>query len=88
MDVTSEITPEDLGLVLQEGLETLPGSFTEKLDPFGRRLINDALKRAGGNQAQAARHLKLSYHQFRYYLKKYTGPAGECRRTKGVADKK
>ena len=34
-------------------------------------LIGDALRRSEGNQAQAARNLGLSYHQFRYYHKKY-----------------
>ena len=30
-----------------------------------------ALEQAGGNQAQAARALGLSYHQFRYFHQKY-----------------
>jgi len=72
-DTTSEITPEDLGLLPQDDLAGGSGSFYEKMHTFGQRLITDALKRAGGNQAQAARDLGLSYHQLRYYVKKYRG---------------
>ena len=39
---------------------------------FAQQLLTDALRQAEGYQTQAARHLSLSYHQFRYYLKKYT----------------
>ena len=40
------------------------------MQAFRRRLIQGALEEADGNQAQAARLLGLSYHQFRYYLGK------------------
>ena len=71
-DTGGEITPEDLGLPENHrGGQDKGGSFHQQLDALGRRMIDTALKRAAGNQAQAARDLGLSYHQFRYYLKKY-----------------
>jgi DNA-binding NtrC family response regulator len=70
-DIESEITPEDLGLLEPDELLTGKGSFEQKVHAFSRRLITGALHTASGNQAQAARDLGLSYHQFRYYVKKY-----------------
>jgi len=70
-DTTSEITPDDIGLLPASDLASRSGSFYEKLNALSRRLIEDALNQTGGNQAQAARRLGLSYHQFRYYHKKY-----------------
>jgi DNA-binding NtrC family response regulator len=77
-DIGNEITPEDLGLLRADAPEQTPGSFQEKVDAFARRLVSDALRQAGGNQAQAARDLGLSYHQFRYYLKKYLSASEIC----------
>ena len=71
-DTTDEITPSDLGVLPQNELASSGAGFYEKTEAFGRRLIEDALRQSGGNQAQAARSLGLSYHQFRYYHKKYT----------------
>ena len=70
-DTTDEITPGDLGLSPQNDLAEGSGTFYEKLNTFGRRLIAGALQQTEGNQAQAARDLGLSYHQFRYYVRKY-----------------
>lgn len=77
-DTTNEITPEDIGLLPRQDPSVHGGTFYEKLHTFGRRLIDDALRQSNGNQAQAARTLGLSYHQFRYYHKKYVKapPAG------------
>lgn len=47
------------------------GDFAEQVDELRRRLIRGALDAAGGNQAEAARRLALSYHQFRYYHRRY-----------------
>ena len=47
------------------------GSFYEQIEALGRRLIERSLRAADGNQARAARDLGLSYHQFRYYRRKY-----------------
>jgi DNA-binding NtrC family response regulator len=70
-DTTDEITPSDLGVLPQDEVASGGAGFYEKLEAFCRRLIEDALHQSGGNQAQAARSLGLSYHQFRYYHKKY-----------------
>lgn len=71
-DSTAEITSNDLGLTGEENGRTPVGTFEQKVDAFSRQLIRDAMNQAGANQAQAARLLGLSYHQFRYYLKKYS----------------
>jgi len=74
-DTTNEITPEDIGMLSRERAVIAPeaGTFQEKVEGFRRQLVQDALAEAGGNQAKAARSLGLSYHQYRYFLKKY-GP--------------
>ena len=79
-DVGSEIGLEDLGLSAHEDLAPSGGSFEERVDAFARRLVSDAMRQANGNQAQAARDLGLSYHQFRYYFKKYLGTTNACPR--------
>jgi DNA-binding NtrC family response regulator len=71
-DTTNEITPDDLGLFPQSAMAAHNGDFHQKIESFGRQLIEEALRHAGGNQAQAARQLGLSYHQFRYYHRKYS----------------
>ena len=43
-DRTSEITPEDVGLVPYNHLASHSGSFYEKIEAFGQRLIEDALR--------------------------------------------
>ena len=73
-DTTNEITPEDLGMLPQKQPENQGDTFHEKIEAFQKRLISEALATAGGNQARAARSIGLSYHQFRYFLKKYGGP--------------
>ncbi len=76
-DTTDEITPDDLGLRSASMPATNGDSFTRQMDAFGRELIAQSLRLAGGNGAQAARDLGLSYHQFRYYLKKYAVATGD-----------
>lgn len=76
-DVTNEITPEDIGMLASEEIASGVGTFKEKIDAFSKRLIIDALDRAEDNQAQAARLLGLSYHQFRYYHRKFVLQEGE-----------
>jgi len=73
-DTTNEITPEDLGMLPEKQPQIQGQTFYEKVEAFQKRLISDALADTGGNQAQAARAIGLSYHQFRYFLKKYGGP--------------
>ena len=72
-DTTNEITPEDIGMLPVAAAEAESGTFYEKVEGYKRRLISDAFDTAAGNQAQAARDAGLSYHQFRYYLRKYAG---------------
>jgi transcriptional regulator with GAF, ATPase, and Fis domain len=69
--VTNEITPEDIGLLPECRIEPEGEGFEEKVESYKRQLIASAQEAAGGNGAAAARALGLSYHQFRYYLKKY-----------------
>ncbi len=70
-DVTNEITPVDIGLLPEREPEPAGSGFEEKVENYRRQLIAGALEAAGGNGAGAARSLGLSYHQFRYYHKKY-----------------
>ena len=75
-DTTQEINVEDLALPASMG--TAEGTFEERVEAFERRLIQEALSAAKGNQAEAARRLRLAYHQFRYYSQKLLrpGPGG------------
>jgi DNA-binding NtrC family response regulator len=68
-DTTAEINLEDLAL--PSAIEAGAGGFRERVESFERKLIREALDVSGGNQAEAARHLGLAYHRFRYYARKY-----------------
>jgi len=73
-DTTNELTAEDIGLLpssQREGVEASESTFKVRVKEFERQLILGALEEAKGNQAEAARLLGLSYHQMRYYAKKY-----------------
>ena len=82
-DTTNEITPEDIGMLPSLGeagatavvaaaaVAAAGGSFKERVEAVEKKLILNALEEAGGNKAKAARLLRLSYHQFRYYHGKY-----------------
>jgi DNA-binding NtrC family response regulator len=48
-------------------------SFKTRIESLERELVEDAMARSSGNQAQAARLLGLSYHQFRYFHAKHFG---------------
>jgi DNA-binding NtrC family response regulator len=69
-DTTNEITPTDIGMLPREQAPVTGATFREQVEGFKEQLITDALAEAGGNQAKAARALGLSYHQYRYFLKK------------------
>ncbi|MCA9664520.1 MAG: sigma-54-dependent Fis family transcriptional regulator [Myxococcales bacterium] len=80
-DTTFELTPEDVGPLRSASADGPGGAggsassssgFKAKVDAYEKQLIDEALADAGGNQAAAARALELSYHQFRYYLKKHS----------------
>ena len=68
-DTTQEINLEDLALPT-----ALPspedGSFEGQVEAFRRAVLQQALRAAGGNRAEAARRLGLAYHRFRYFAKK------------------
>ncbi|MCB9922840.1 MAG: sigma 54-interacting transcriptional regulator [Planctomycetaceae bacterium] len=70
-DTTSEITPADLGLQPGKAVERTGGTYQQQVDAFASDLIANALQQAGNNQAEAARKLGLTYHQFRHYYRKY-----------------
>jgi DNA-binding NtrC family response regulator len=70
-DTTSEITPEDIGMLPREQPVVQGTTFEEQVESLKRRLVTEALSKAHGNQAEAARSLGLSYHQYRYFLRKY-----------------
>jgi transcriptional regulator with GAF, ATPase, and Fis domain len=70
-DTTAEITPADLGLQSPEQSRRKYGTYQEQLTAFAQELIETALQQAGNNQAEAARRLGLTYHQFRHYYRKY-----------------
>jgi psp operon transcriptional activator len=69
-DTGSEISLDDLGLQIDDEPASKRGGLHEKVKAYRKRLVAEALKEAGGNQAQAARALGLTYHQFRYYYRK------------------
>jgi DNA-binding NtrC family response regulator len=74
-DTTEEIGVDDLGIPVQPG-RVRGGTFEGKMEALERQLVSDAMRRAQGNQAEAARLLGLSYHQFRYYYRKRVGIEG------------
>jgi para-nitrobenzyl esterase len=70
-DPADELMPDDLELRSDSPDSITPGSFKEKIDALEKSLVSSALQSSHHNQAQAARLLGLSYHQFRYYFRKY-----------------
>ena len=46
-------------------------TFEEKVEAYRQQLILNAWRDNGFSQAKAARHLGMTYHQFRYYFRKY-----------------
>ncbi|MCH9648921.1 MAG: sigma-54 dependent transcriptional regulator [Deltaproteobacteria bacterium] len=71
VDTTNEITPEDLGLVQSSPRREPGGTFSEQVTHLKRTLLEEALESASGNQAEAARILGLSYHQFRHHYRRF-----------------
>ena len=70
-DTTNEITPEDIGFLNTVDRNHSSGSFKERVEEYEKGLVDQAMQDCGGNQASAARLLGISYHQLRYFLKKY-----------------
>ncbi len=75
-DLAGEIGPADLGLALDAALPS-EGKFQDRVDAFCRQLLQQAMAQSGGNRAEAARALGLSYHKLRYVLAKHLGHTGE-----------
>ena len=76
-DTTNEITPEDIGMLPEAPAPWGNGaggdvrSFEEKVHDYQGQLIGQAMVKCNSNQAAAARSLGMSYHRFRYHLKKH-----------------
>jgi DNA-binding NtrC family response regulator len=66
-----QITIADLGLRAEDADGAEHGTFDERIDALRKRLLTEAMRDADQNQAEAARRLGLSYHQFRYFYRKY-----------------
>jgi DNA-binding NtrC family response regulator len=71
-DTTQIISLEDIE-PLPAAAKASGGSFKARIEALERELVENALSESGGNQAQAARLLGLSYHQFRYFHAKHLG---------------
>ena len=72
-DTENEITPSDIDMPAPPVAAANGGDgFEDRVEGFKKRLILDAMAQAGGNQARAARSMGLSYHQYRYFLRKYS----------------
>ena len=76
-------SPGDGAAAGEAGIEG--ATFEEKVESFRKRMILEALERAAGNQAMAARTLGMPYHRYRYYYRKYSGggTASHTRRSEG-----
>jgi DNA-binding NtrC family response regulator len=59
------LPPGAIPPVLKESVEA------DSLEAHERRLIQEALEKAGGNQSQAARMLRIGRDALRYKMKKY-----------------
>jgi DNA-binding NtrC family response regulator len=66
------IVPSDLPPEVT-GTKIIGDTFHERVEQFRKQLIMTALIEAGNNQREAARGLGMTYDQFRYYYRKYSG---------------
>lgn len=69
-DTTQEINIEDLALPPALVVHDPAAGFEALVEGFRRQLLQQALRAAGGNRAEAARRLGLAYHRFRYFAHK------------------
>ena len=72
-DTESVLTPDDLDIAPESRNAVPQGAFKQEVEKLERDLIRRGLEEARGNQAEAARRLGLTYHQFRYYHAKHFG---------------
>ena len=75
-DTGAEISAADIGMLptpegSADGAASATGTFRERVAALERSLLADALRRANGNQAEAARRLGLTYDQFRHHARKH-----------------
>jgi DNA-binding NtrC family response regulator len=70
-DTTSEITAEDIGPLNGAAAEAGGDALETRVEEYRRRLLREALEKADGNRAEAARRLGITYNQIRHYCKKY-----------------
>lgn len=68
---TEIIRPNDLPEVIIGKLDT-GKSFSDRVEQFKKRLIEETMEECNGNQRAAARQLQMSYDQFRHYYRKYS----------------
>jgi DNA-binding NtrC family response regulator len=69
--VTTSDLPLHVGGLKAEGPDGEGGGFTGRVEAFEKRLILEALDKAGGVQTRAAASLGMSERHLRYKLKKY-----------------
>ena len=61
------------------------GALKPRVDSFERSLIEDALRKSGGNQSEAARQLRLSRATLSYKMKAYgLGASAHTARSHGA----
>ncbi len=60
-----------LGLPAPAGPAATAGGLEARVDEFRRTLVEEALAQAGGNQAEAARRLEVSYDTLRHWVRRY-----------------
>jgi DNA-binding NtrC family response regulator len=82
------IRPEDLpdlNVPPDAGDSPAEGALKPRVDSFERSLIEDALRTAGGNQSEAARHLHVSRATLSYKMKAYgLGSSAHAARSHGA----
>ncbi len=66
-----EISPSNI--VFEAAVSTLGEGFEAKVEALQRHLLEEALDSYRGSQKEAARHLHLTYDQFRHYFRKFFG---------------
>lgn len=69
--ITLEDLPPNIFIPAMEEIKEPEDSLDNQVEKLEKHLIISALQKAGGNQSQSARALKLSERKLRYKMKKY-----------------
>jgi DNA-binding NtrC family response regulator len=69
--ITLEDLPPNIFIPTTEEKKESEDSLDSQVEKLEKHLIISALQKAGGNQSQSARALKLSERKLRYKMKKY-----------------